>query len=99
VATFLCGTLSGIMLAGSGQDAMRQGAALRGAAAPAPMAPRVEPRPFAAEQPPVFSASSTVGGTTVSMNVPGTRPAPPAPPAPPPPPPPRVPGGEDKPVF
>jgi hypothetical protein len=28
VATFLCGTLSGIMLAGSGQDAMRSGAAM-----------------------------------------------------------------------
>lgn len=35
VATFLTGTLSGIMLAGSGQDAMRQGAALKNVTAPA----------------------------------------------------------------
>lgn len=73
VATFLCGTLSGIMLAGSGQDAMRQGASLHRPGTPglpAPGAPRPPLPTPGRPAPPVFSASTTVGGTTMSMNVP-----------------------------
>ena len=86
VATFLCGTLSGIMLAGTGKDAAMTGMNMANAAHKAngssvPSAP-------AAKQEPVFSATTKVGDTTLSMNIP----APPAPlftaPPPPPPPPP-----------
>lgn len=86
VATFLCGTLSGIMLAGTGKDAAMTGMNMANAAhkangSSAPGAPAVK-------QEPVFSATTKVGDTTLSMNIP----APPAPlftsPPPPPPPPP-----------
>lgn len=43
VATFLCGTLSGIMLAGSGQDAMRSGAAMTAGRPVPPTTPTVTP--------------------------------------------------------
>lgn len=81
VATFLTGTLSGIMLAGTGKDAAMAGAAQANKNAAATKAADA----------PLFSASTTVGGTSLSMNVPApSRPAPPSPPPPP---------GGDKPVF
>lgn len=83
VATFLTGTLSGIMLAGTGKDAAMSGAA----AANKNHAAQARPA-----DPPLFSASTQIGGTSVSMNVPA--PARPAPPAPPPPP-----VSADKPQF
>ena len=91
VATFLCGTLSGIMLAGTGKDAAMTGMNMANAAhkangAPTPTAPIAEKK-----QEPIFSASTSIGGTTLSMSVPPPPPPPMAPPvvnAPPPPPPP-----------
>ena len=87
VATFLCGTLSGIMLAGTGKDAMMGGVAMankaNGVGTP-PAAPLAPP----AVQKPLFSASTTVGGTTLSMDIPPppVRLEPTMPPPPPPPP-------------
>ena len=108
VATFLCGTLSGIMLAGTGKDAMMGGVAMankaNGVGTP-PAAPLAPP----AVQKPLFSASTTVGGTTLSMDIPPppvrlepTMPPPPPPPpmavvSEPPPPPPPPPGAIPKP--
>lgn len=100
VATFLCGTLSGIMLAGTGKDAAMTGMNIANAAnkaangngTPTPVAPTP-----AGPIEPVFSATTKIGGTTLSMNVPG-RPAPPAPPPPPTPPKPNIPAGPRPPV-
>lgn len=94
VATFLCGTLSGIMLAGTGKDAAMTGMNMANAANKANGAPAPQPPQ---KQEPIFSASTKIGGTTLSMSVP----PPPPPPAPvvsaPPPPPPPPPGAIPKP--
>lgn len=81
VATFLCGTLSGIMLAGTGKDAAMTGMNMANAANKAANGHGTAPAPVRSE-PPLFSASTTVGGTNLSMNIPGARPAPPVPPPP-----------------
>ena len=85
VATFLCGTLSGIMLAGTGKDAAMSGMASANAAnkANGTPAPKIEPKPL-------FSASADIGGTSLSLTIPPPPPpaAPPVVNAPPPPPPP-----------
>lgn len=75
IATFLTGTLSGIMLAGTGKDAFMTGAA-QGAKAANGTAPAA-PAPI-----PVTPAAGSVplGGNSASM-------MPPVPPPPPPPPP------------
>lgn len=86
IATFLTGTLSGIMLAGNDKDL--KGKALDAAAGGGSSASKSSVSSSFAGG---FSASASVGGTNVSIN----RPAPPPPPPPPsgaanPPPPPPV---------
>lgn len=102
VATFLCGTLSGIMLAGTGKDAAMSGMASANAAMKANGTP---PTPVKTEPKPLFSATADIGGTSLSLNVPPPpAPVPPPPPPPiatlasePPPPPPPPPGAIPKP--
>lgn len=80
IATFLTGTLSGIMLAGTGKDAFMTGAA-QGAKAANGTTP---PTPLLQQT----SGSVPLGGNTASA-MPAV-PAPPSPPPPPPPPPPKL---------
>lgn len=95
IATFLTGTLSGIMLAGNDKDL--KGKALDAAAGGATGS---RPTPTAPAAPGGFSASATIGGVNMSVNKPLAPPPPPPPPVggpvPPPPPPPPPVGG---PVF
>jgi hypothetical protein len=77
IATFLTGTLSGIMLAGTGKDAFMTGAA-QGAKAANGTAPAA-PAPIPVTQ---STGSVPLGGNGASMMPPAPRP-----PAPPPPPP------------
>lgn len=102
IATFLTGTLSGIMLAGTGKDAFMTGAAqgakaANGAApaapAPKPLAPPPPPPTgaFAAPPPPSFTPPPpSMGSGFAPPPPPGAaifNPAPPGPPNLPPPPP------------
>ena len=91
IATFLTGTLSGIMLAGNDKD-------LKGKALDAAAGGATGSRPSAPAAPGGFSASASIGGVNMSVNKPLAPPPPPPAggPVPPPPPPPPPPGG---PVF
>lgn len=94
IATFLTGTLSGIMLAGNDKD-------LKGKAIDAAAGGATGTRPTTPPPPSGFSASATIGGVNMSVNKPLAPPPPPPPPpvggpVPPPPPPPPPAGG---PVF
>ena len=84
IATFLTGTLSGIMLAGKDKDLQAKAldAANGGAGGTRPTGPAA---------PGGFSASASIGGMNMSLNKPLPPPPPPMGMVPPPPPPP--PGG------
>lgn len=72
IATFLTGTLSGIMLAGGDKDLRAK------ALEAANKAPTVSPAPTAPAAPSSFGASASFGGTSMSFNKPagGFSPAP-----------------------
>ena len=86
IATFLTGTLSGIMLAGKDKDLQAKAldAANGGAGGSRPAGPAA---------PGGFSASASIGGMNMSVNRPGVPPPPPPPMGMVPPPPPPPPGG------
>ena len=76
IATFLTGTLSGIMLANGDKDAQKMAlqAATRpsGPSATPPATPSTfgGPKPFGAPSAPAFSASGSIGGFSASFNTP-----------------------------
>lgn len=70
IATFLTGTLSGIMLAGGDKDLRAK------ALEAANKAPTVSPSPSAPPAPSGFSASASFGGATASFNKPAFGAAP-----------------------
>lgn len=84
IATFLTGTLSGIMLAGNDKDL--KGKALDAAAGGSTSSTR--PASLSS-----FSASADIGGVSMSLNKPLPPPPPPLGAVPPPPPPPPPPAG------
>jgi hypothetical protein len=94
IATFLTGTLSGIMLAGNDKDL--KGKAIEAASGGAVSGARTPAAPGG------FSASANIGGVSMSLNKPLPPPPPPmGGPVPPPPPPPGgpVPPPPPPPVF